>query len=203
MSEKGSQKGDDTLILRIRSETTDRQSVRATFKLAEEFIDTVGILSAHLGIRQKSLFDYLLEDTDSLKDFVRSQERIMPERKSRVPKTFVISRKTLASLDKISREMGISRDDLVEYAILRLLPILLRERRQQRKREDALARIGFQYHRFVELRVEVEGIVGNDDPIVGFLDEVMGLYRNAYNDMEMIVQKGKKIIELPLERFRG
>ena len=36
-----------------------RQSVRATFRLSEDCIDAISILSAQLGIKQKSVFDHL------------------------------------------------------------------------------------------------------------------------------------------------
>ena len=44
-----------------------RQSVRATFKLSAKAIEAMSIVSVHLGIKQKSLFDHLIEDAQSLK----------------------------------------------------------------------------------------------------------------------------------------
>ncbi len=40
-----------------------RQSVRATFKLSAQAIDIISIISGHLGIKQKSIFDHLMEDS--------------------------------------------------------------------------------------------------------------------------------------------
>jgi hypothetical protein len=45
-----------------------RQSVRATFRLSEDCIDAISILSAQLGIKQKSVFDHLMEDVQILKN---------------------------------------------------------------------------------------------------------------------------------------
>ena len=45
-----------------------RQSVRITFRLSEACIDAVSILSAQLGIKQKSIFDHLMEDAQVLKN---------------------------------------------------------------------------------------------------------------------------------------
>ena len=39
-------------------ELRGRQSVRATFRLSEACIDAISILSAQLGIKQKSIFDH-------------------------------------------------------------------------------------------------------------------------------------------------
>jgi len=51
--------------LEITEETSadlrGRQSVRTTFKLSERSIDALSILAGQLGIKQKSLFDHLID----------------------------------------------------------------------------------------------------------------------------------------------
>lgn len=58
------------------SELRGRQSIRATFKLTAGCIDAISIVAKHLGIKQKSLFDHLAEDTQVLKKLLR--EQVMP-----------------------------------------------------------------------------------------------------------------------------
>jgi hypothetical protein len=192
----------DPLMLNNASELMDRQSVRATFRLSTEFIQALSILSTHFGIKQKSLFDYLLEDTESLLSLARLKQPLPAERKKRIQKTFVISRKSLMSLDALSKELAVSRDDLVEYAIQRLLPILLKEREQQKHREEALFKIEARFGLSAEFLREIEHMVGKEDPIYTFLEAVIGSYRNAFTDMEDVIEKGKKISKLSLEKFR-
>jgi endonuclease/exonuclease/phosphatase family metal-dependent hydrolase len=48
------------LPLPSSSDLRGRQSVRATFKLSVRAIDALSIVAAHLGIKQKSLFDHLI-----------------------------------------------------------------------------------------------------------------------------------------------
>jgi hypothetical protein len=48
-----------------------RQSVRAKFRLSEDCIDAISILSAQLGIKQKSIFDHIIEDAQVLKNVPR------------------------------------------------------------------------------------------------------------------------------------
>lgn len=43
-----------------------KQSVRATFKLSQKAIDAIGLVAIHMGIKQKSLFDHIIEDMDAL-----------------------------------------------------------------------------------------------------------------------------------------
>ena len=54
------------MALPSSSDLRGRQSVRATIKLSENAINTISVVAAHLGIRQKSLFDHLIEDRRSL-----------------------------------------------------------------------------------------------------------------------------------------
>ena len=72
-----------------------KQSVRATFRLTEACIDAISILSAQLGIKQKSLFDHLMEDAESLVAIAREAESAMLEKEKRTQKTFVISKKSI------------------------------------------------------------------------------------------------------------
>ena len=59
------------------SDLRGRQSVRATFKLSEGCIEAISIVAAHLGIKQKSLFDHLVEDASiEVEDF---EKKIMNE----------------------------------------------------------------------------------------------------------------------------
>jgi len=67
-----------------------KQSVRATFRLSVECINAINILSAQLGIKQKSLFDHLMEDADSLISIARETESVMLDKENRTQKTFVI-----------------------------------------------------------------------------------------------------------------
>ena len=43
-----------------------KQSVRTSFKLSEACIQAISIVATQLGIKHRSLFDYLVEDAGSL-----------------------------------------------------------------------------------------------------------------------------------------
>ena len=107
-----------------------RQSVRATFRLSEDCIDAISILSAQLGIKQKSVFDHLMEDVQILKNMASELKNTEFDRHQRVQKTFVISRRSLSFLDTISSTHNAPRDALVEYSVRRLLPIIANERKK-------------------------------------------------------------------------
>ena len=60
-NEKIQKKSDITFLPQTTvSDLRGKQSVRATFKLSQKTINAMSIVSVHLGIKQKSLFDHLM-----------------------------------------------------------------------------------------------------------------------------------------------
>ena len=175
-----------------------RQSVRATFRLSEACIDAISILSAQLGIKQKSIFDHLMENSQVLKDMARDLENTEFDRQERIQKTFVISRRSLSFLDMISSEHNAPRDALVEYSVRRLLPIIAKERIKHEKRKDLLAEISNHFAKGERLLAKADEMLGSDDPIVHKLQTAMSVYKNAFGDIANFIERGKM-----LEKFRA
>ena len=193
---------DDSLELTDPSDLMEKQSVRATFRLSVEFIEALSILSAQLGIKQKSLFDHLMEDAEKLRAIAGKAQPDQLEKKGRIQKTFVMSRKSLSALDAVSKDYAASRDDLVEYSILRLLPILRKELSKQNQRERALNRISGHFQQSAALLEEVSDLVGPDDPIYRSLHSVFSAYEDALENIERFVKSGKRISDLSMEKFQ-
>ena len=170
-----------------------RQSVRATFRLSEDCIDAISILSAQLGIKQKSVFDHLMEDVQILKNMASELENTEFDRHERIPKTFVISRRSLSFLDTISSKHNAPRDALVEYSVRRLLPIIANERKKHEKRKELLTDISNHFADGEKLLSKVEEMLGVDDPIVNKLHIAMTVYKNAFDDIANFIDKGKII----------
>ena len=172
-----------------------RQSVRATFRLSEACIDAISILSAQLGIKQKSVFDHLLEDAQVLRNVARELEDTQFDRHGRIQKTFVISRRSLSFLDMISSKHNAPRDALVEYSIRRLLPIIANERKKHEKRKELLGEISNHFAKGETLLTKAEEMLSTDDPIVDKLNSAMSVYKNALNDIVNFIERGKIIEE--------
>jgi hypothetical protein len=170
-----------------------RQSVRATFRLSEECINAISILSAQLGIKQKSVFDHLMEDAQVLKDLASELESTAFDRQERIQKTFVISRRSLSFLDTISSKHNASRDALVEYSVRRLLPIIARERKKHEKRKELLTDIANHYSEGEKLISKAEASLGADDLIVNKLQTAMSVYKHALDDIDNFIERGKII----------
>jgi len=172
-----------------------RQSVRATFKLSSRAIEALSIVAVHLGIKQKSLFDHLIEDVPTLNAIAKEMEAEEFRSLSRIQKTFVISRRTLVCLDEISRQFRAPRDALVEYSIQRLLPVIHREREKHRRRKKLLAEINQHFQEGLKLVEKSVLVLGEDDPVSSRLAAAMEAYTGARDQIEHFVEKADVIEE--------
>jgi hypothetical protein len=170
-----------------------RQSVRATFTLSPKAIEAISIVAALLGIKQKSIFDHLIEDAHSLKLIARRINSGSLADVERVQKTFVISRKALALLEKAAQRANASRNALVEMSIQRLLPVIARERQKHKIRKRRLNEIKQFLDRGMALLSEVETDLGNEDPITIHFKSAMKTLATAHNEINAFVERGEII----------
>ena len=112
-----------------------KQSVRATFRLPEHIINLLGIVASQLGIKQKSLFDQLLENKDVLIKVAEKAHTNIHVKEERRQKMFVLSKNSLNVLAAVAKQQKIPRDFLVEISIERLLPIINAEQEKLKKRK--------------------------------------------------------------------
>jgi hypothetical protein len=184
------------------SDLRGRQSVRATFKLSEGCIEAISIVAAHLGIKQKSLFDHLAEDARTLKSIAREIQNIKITKQGRIQKTFVISRRSLLSLENVSKNFNAPRDALVELSVQRLLPIIAKEREKHEKRKKMLNEIDKHLKEGERLLSNAKEIFGVEDTICQKLESVMTVYENAYHHIASFIEKGKIIEEFQPEDLK-
>jgi hypothetical protein len=188
-----------TLPRSLTSGLRGRQSVRATFKLTEECIEAISIVATHLGIKQKSLFDHLIEDTQSLSSIAHEIQNSKLKGQNRVQKTYVMSRKSLLSLKKVSKSYNAPRDTLIEFSVQRLLPIIARERERHEKRKEILAGITKHFNQGVKILHNIKELLGENDPIFDRFATTMAVYQKAYEQIESYIEKGKIIEQFELE----
>jgi len=155
----------------------------------------MSIVAVHLGIKQKSLFDHLIEDAQSLKLIAREIESERFSSLRRIQKTFVISRKTLSSLDETSRRFNAPRDALVEYSIQRLMPVITRERERHRKRKEILSEMNDYMEKGLEILQKSRMLLGEEDPVSVRLASVLKALVNAQSNVKTFVEKGEIIEE--------
>lgn len=169
------------------------QSVRATFRLSRQTIRTITVVAAQLGIRQKSLFDHLLEDADTLAAVADEIEASQAELEERVQKTYVVSRKTLAQLENVCRVRKTPRDVVIEYSVRRLRPVIEKELTKQKYRReiaDEFRALMLKYRRLFEKSAELLEI---EDPVHDRLTAAMATLENACQAIEGVVKKGEDL----------
>lgn len=175
------------------SELRGRQSVRATFRLSERAIHAINILSFHLGIKQKSLIDHLLEDPRSLKLIARELRSSPVEPSLRVQKTFVLNRKTLSCLEDASRSFQMPRDALVEFSIQSLLPLIARERERHHKRKAVFKDFQGYLKKGEEILKKSRELLGEDDPVHDELQSALNALSKTLQNLEELVGRGEAI----------
>ena len=184
-----------SLPLPSSADLRGRQSVRATFKLSARAIDVLSIVAAQLGIKQKSLFDHLIEDEQSLSVIANEIEDEVFDALERVQKTFVVSRRTLSCLEQTSRQFNAPRDALVEYSIQRLLPVIAKERQRHRKRKSILNDVNDHLAQGLKILQKAQSLLGEDDPVYLRFEAAMQSLVNTQSHIENYVKKGSAIEE--------
>ncbi len=189
MAPKTSADGNGTLTLISSSGLRGRQSVRATFKLSSGCIEAISIVAAQLGIKQKSLFDHLAQDSESLNAIAREVQNARVRSANRVQKTYVISRKSLSLLDEISQAFNAPRDALVEYSVRRLLPVIDNEQKKYERRKAAFTAIRRHFSQGRRLMENMIDELGQDDPVADKLVSVMENYAGAVKTIETFLER--------------
>jgi len=197
------QKKNISLTKAFTSDLKSRQSVRATFRLTQGCIEAMSILANQMGIKQKSLFDHLAENIEGLKTIVRDNKKAKIKKQDQVQKTFVISRKSLASLDEISKIFDTSRDELVENSIQRLLPIIDKERTKHEIRKEFLIKIKVHFQQGNKMLDDIRKKLGDDDPIINKFAMVMSSYETVKDDMELFILRSKDIETFDAENMNA
>ena len=168
-----------------------RQSVRATFRLPTEMVSLLSIAASHLGLKQKSLFDQLVENRQVLEQVAASAEGYQPSADRRQQKTYVLSRNSLAALDLVARTHGLARDLLVEISISRLLPVLSAEQERQQNRKAVLVELEEYWQEGRVLLARTGDRLGSEDPVTRKLAALVGQCERVVRELRDQVERGR------------
>ncbi len=178
-----------------------RQSVRATFTLPVQSIHLLSIAATQLGLKQKSLFDYLVENKSTLDQVaVQAQNYHFKKKKrssksKRRQKTFVLNRSPLISLDLAAKEHRMPRDVLVELSIKRLLPVIDAEQERHENRKLLLKDLEYYLEQGNKLLNKTRKSIGEDDRIYPKLEQLVLLCKKNVAELKQMIKKGKCVEE--------
>ncbi|MDD9301067.1 MAG: hypothetical protein HUK40_01490 [Desulfobacter sp.] len=168
-----------------------KQSVRATFKLSQKAIDAIGLVAIHMGIKQKSLFDHIIEDYSALDQLARTIHVRQFKKIPRRQKTFVLSRKTIEALTAISETYNMPRDALVEYSIKKLESVIQSEKIRHKERKTLARLMGSRFKESAALYLESVKILGADDPFCRRLEKVVETMEKTQQEVQDFLEKSK------------
>jgi hypothetical protein len=170
-----------------------RQSVRATFKLPVQIIGLLSLAANQLGLKQKSLFDQLVENREILEQVAAGARRYTPQGEQRQQKTYVLSRNSLIVLDYVAKTYGVPRDLLVEISISRLVPVISSEQEKQKQRKQVLSEMETFCHQGSELLNRTEQALGAGDPTTRQLSLLLEHCKRNIEQLQEVVTRGKDI----------
>ncbi len=171
------------------------QSVRATFTLPKQTINLLSAVANQLGVKQKSIFDHLVEDKTVLDQIADEAQKYNPGQHHRKQKTFVLSRSSLSILDTFAREYKLPRDVLVECSIKQLHPVITQELRRHENRKILLKEMKNFRKLGDQFMDKARYLVGEDDDTFKALEGFFNQYQKSMDELKTTIEKGKCIEE--------
>jgi hypothetical protein len=170
-----------------------KQSVRTSFKLSEACIHAITIVATQLGIKHRSLFDYLIEDTELLQSIAGEIVNGDSLGDHGIQKSYIISRESLSALDRLCEKLKISRDALIERSVRRLLPIIEKEIESHRRRKRIFELVDSHCQDGRKVLDQIKESVGVDDPIYKAYLSTVASCKQVKTQIHGIISRGKVI----------
>lgn len=167
------------------------QSVRATFTLPKNIINLLSVVANQLGVKQKSIFDHLVENKHVLDQVADEAQNYQPARKKRRQKTFVLSRNSLTTLDTFAKKYKLPRDILVEFSIKQLRPVIDAEKKKHENRKTLLKEMENFLEHGHEMMEKARNLVGEDDLVCQKLQDILNLYDKNVEELKTTIERGK------------
>jgi len=168
-----------------------KQSVRATFKLSQKAIDSIGLVAIHMGIKQKSLFDHIIEDMAALSDVAKTIRIRQFQKIPRRQKTFVLSRKTIDALSAISETYDMPRDALVEYSVKKLESVIMAEKLRHEERKKLHRQMTAHFIAGETFYKHATQVLGVDDPFCRRFEKAVVMARETTQEVNEFLEKSK------------
>ncbi|MCP3941284.1 MAG: hypothetical protein GY710_07360 [Desulfobacteraceae bacterium] len=168
-----------------------KQSVRATFKISQKAIDSIGLVAIHMGIKQKSLFDHIIEDMTALSDLAKTIRIRQFKKIDRKQKTFVLSRRTIEALGSISETYDMPRDALVEYSVKKLESVIMAEKLRHEERKKLQQQMTAYFLTGEALYKHAIGVLSEDDPFCRHFEKTVTTSRKTTQAINEFLEKSK------------
>ena len=180
-----------------------RQSVRATFKLTNDCIEAISIVAGQLGIKQKSLFDHLFQDTETLSAIGRKFRNARLQAANRIQKTYVMSRtspfESGGHCQSFQTRHGTRS---LKFPFIACCPSSTKNAAATPSARPFLPKSSVTWKAGRKLLKEAYSELGEADRLTERLTAAMGIYESTYKQMVALMEKGKSIETFELEAFQ-
>ena len=183
----------DNLRLSAR-QLKGKQSVRATFRLSDQMIDLLKVAANHLEVQQKSLIDELVQNRETLDRVATEVQEMLQESTERRQKTFVVSRNALSLLDDISDKHDLSRDQLVELCISRLIPFVNAEQQKHKQRRLLITEANQFLENGKALLEKADALLGADDRFRVKLEKIVNYTERNIEELREYVKEKQTLM---------
>lgn len=170
---------------------TGKQSVRATFTLPIQTIHLLSTVASQLGIKQKSIFDHLVENRHILDRIAGEARDYQPDQDDRKQKTFVLSKKSLNTLDSFAKKHALPRNVLVEISIKQLNPVIKEVLQRHENRKVLLDEMKGFRELMSRLIKRARHLLGEEDVATQNLEQVSNLFNKNIDELKSTIEKGK------------
>ena len=171
-----------------------KQSVRTTFKLREKTINLLKVSAKHLGIKQKTLLDQLLEDGKALELLTDDAVTHTRNENDCRPKTFVLSKNALDQVEDVSSRCTIPRDFLVEQSVSRLASYVDALAETHDKRRKVLNDLERYREHLEALSAEASAMLNEDDAFVVKMEDLTKRTRKYVEEIKKTVKENNEFI---------
>ncbi len=182
-------------------ELQGKQSVRATFRLPDHIIKLLNVVAFQLGLKQKSLFDQLIEDEETVKEIAERmlEQDTQTDLGHRRQKTYVLNRRSLEIIEKLSKKMNISRDFIVEISIQRLLPVLKAEKEKYKNRSIIYKDMEHYLEQGKKLFEKAEHLLGAGDATCEMIKPSIDMNERNLDKLRRMIERSKAMEVLEIE----
>jgi hypothetical protein len=181
-----------------QGDLSDRESVRTTFRFSKEANEALGLLSDRHGVRVKDVLHGALDVLHSaLKQVLKDGEQIKinKDHKETIRRTIVITKKTLIYFNKLSKQYNVSRDDLINKAILfTKLVTYSADNLTITAYREAFDLINNLYLKAQNVDLKLKELLGDDNLIVSDMEFAISAIMTTYIKVEEELIKREKFI---------
>jgi hypothetical protein len=175
------------------------QSVRTTFRFSKQALEAQAYLRKRLKITPQKMLNNVTtsgflannELAEVLAELTEAARKSAESDPTGVRKTWGISKATLYALNKTAKEKGITRDALVEGIIV-CMEILCKAADQKRPENHkiALEMVEKFWVQAQDLNQELVDLLGEEDPIVMRLGDVLSMLDSLNQAIEAEIEQG-------------